>query len=34
MITDWTPLLNSLFDAVVLFSLLLGVWTIHILKRL
>ena len=34
MITDWTPLLNSLFDAVVLFSLLLGVWAIHTIRKL
>jgi hypothetical protein len=34
MITDWGPLLNGLFDAVVLFSLLLVVWVIHTIRDL
>lgn len=34
MITDWSVPLSALFDAVVMFSLLLGVWAIHWLRRL
>ena len=34
MIIDWTPLLNGLFDACVLMSLLLGVWAVNWIRAL